>query len=182
MASTIIAICGMAGSGKSTVREFFQEKGFEYVYFGVTEKAIELYGAATEEFERLVRNDVRVKHGMAAMAILAFDKLKKMYDQGQNVVIDNMYSWSEYKFLKESFGQDFRTIAIHTNPELRYTRLSTREVRPRDRETSISRDYSEIEELEKGGPITMAEFNIINEGSAEELSIHVENIYTKIMS
>jgi len=181
MASTIIAICGMAGSGKSTVREFFQEKGYVYVYFGVTEKAIELYGAASEEFERIVRNDVRKEHGMAAMAVLAFDKIKKMYQEGQNIVIDNMYSWSEYKFLKDKFGKDFRTIAIHANPELRYTRLSVREERPRDRKTSISRDYSEIEELEKGGPITMSEFNIINEGSAKELSLQVENVYNKII-
>lgn len=170
----------MAGSGKSTARKFLQNKGYEYVYFGVTEKAIEMYGAATEEFERKVRNQMREEHGMAAMAVLAFDNLKKMYDEGKNVVIDNLYSWSEYKFLKEKFGTDFRTIAIHASPEFRYARLAIRNERPRDRETSISRDYAEIEELEKGGPIAMAEFNVINEGEQAELIEKIEKVFKKI--
>jgi len=35
---------------------------------------------------------------------------------------------------------------------------------------SLSRDISEIEKLDKGGPIAFADFTVMNDGSLEELN------------
>jgi dephospho-CoA kinase len=60
-----------------------------------------------------------------------------------------MYSRSEYKILKEEFGNDFISIAIHAKPALRYSRLEERIIRPLTNLEARSRDHSEIENIEK---------------------------------
>jgi dephospho-CoA kinase len=60
-------------------------------------------------------------------------------------------------------------LAITTNSSVRYQRLATREFRPLTYEQARSRDISEIENLEKGGPISIADYYIDNNGSVEDL-------------
>jgi dephospho-CoA kinase len=60
-----------------------------------------------------------------------------------------MYSRSEYKILKEEFGSNFISIAIHAKPALRYRRLEERIIRPLTNLEARSRDHSEIENIEK---------------------------------
>jgi dephospho-CoA kinase len=47
-------------------------------------------------------------------------------------------------------------------------------------EEAASRDRAEIEKLNKGGPIVMADFTIINESSLENLSKETERIISKL--
>lgn len=180
----LIAICGMAGSGKSTVRELFTKKGFSYVKLGVTEMVIEKYGKTTEELENKVRVEVRQELGMDAMAQIVIPKIDKLLEEGKDVVIDNMYSWSEYKTFKNKYGTGFITLAVLANPQLRYERLAQRKDDPRDfsdHNVSKQRDYREIEMIEKGGPIAMADYYIVNEKSEDNLKDKIEQVYQQIM-
>lgn len=182
---TLVAICGMAGSGKSTTREFFTQKGYEYIHLGVTEFVMKKFGYTNEDLERKAREDIRYKKGMGAFAAIAMPKIKELFKEGKDVVIDNMYSWSEYKLFKEEFRDDFYTIAMLASPKTRYERLASRKDDPNQRDYSDAqivrnRDYHEIEKIEKGGPIAMADFYIINENGKEELIQDIENIYQKI--
>ena len=47
--------------------------------------------------------------------------------------------------------------------------MTTREVRPLTNEQAEARDIAEIENLEKGGPIAMADHFIMNAGSEADL-------------
>ena len=49
-------------------------------------------------------------------------------------------------------------------------------------EEAASRDYSEIENLEKGGPIVMADWTIQNIGTKEEFLTEVDRIINKVVS
>jgi dephospho-CoA kinase len=99
-------------------------------------------------------------------------------------------SWSEYKVLKEKYGDAFKVLAIMASPAVRYTRLSSRgerhgedkekKFRSFTLEESRSRDYSEIENLEKGGPVVMADYTIINEVSLDDFQNAVRNIVQTI--
>lgn len=166
----VIALVGMAGAGKSVVSDFFEVKGFASVYFGavtreeVARRDLEL----NEKNEKMVREELRAKHGMAAYAILNLPKIEKALERG-GVIIDGLYSWSEYKVLKEKLGDDLVVLAVFTPRHLRYERLSKRKIRPLTLEECGSRDYAEIENIEKGGPIAMADFTVINDGSVEHL-------------
>jgi len=60
-------------------------------------------------------------------------------------------------------------VAVYSSPSTRYARLSNRPVRPLKLEEAYSRDEAEIMKLNKGGPIAMADFTIINESSLKDL-------------
>jgi dephospho-CoA kinase len=84
-----------------------------------------------------------------------------------NVVVDGLYSWEEYCYLKERYGDDFIIIAVCTSPQTRYGRLGQRKVRPLTKAQAASRDRAEIEKLNKGGPIAMADFTVLKSGMAD---------------
>ncbi|MBE6552306.1 MAG: dephospho-CoA kinase [Ruminococcaceae bacterium] len=165
----ITAVVGMCGAGKSEVTKVFLEEGYEKVYFGgVTMDVLEKRGLEkNEQNERSVREELRKTYGPAAFAILLVDKIRDLSEKG-NVVLDGLYSWSEYKILKEEFPE-LTLLCVTVDKELRYERLAKRPIRPLTKEQARSRDLSEIENIEKGGPIAFADVTLSNNGTLEEL-------------
>lgn len=170
MANRVLALVGMCGSGKSIVNDYFKEKGFFPVYFGgVTIEEVKKRGLeVNEQNEKTVREELRKEHGMAAYAILNLPKIKDALAKA-NVIVDGLYSWSEYKVLKDEFQDNLVVIAVYAPPKLRYDRLSKRPVRPITAEDASKRDFAEIENIEKAGPITMADYTLINDGDYEKI-------------
>ena len=113
---------------------------------------------------------------MGAFAILSLPKIKAILKQGKRVLIDGLYSFSEYKILREKYGDELFILAVFTPKELRYSRLNSRKERPLTRTEAISRDYSEIENIEKGGPIALADDTIHNGGTKSELITALKQI------
>ena len=176
----IIAICGLAGSGKSEVRKFFEKNGFVYIHLGVTELIIEKHGKTNEKLEREMRKRMREEQGMDVMIQIALPKIVKLLKQKKKVVIDNLYSWGEYKTLRKKYPKTFFTIAVHASPKIRHQRLEKRKFRGLDKKTALTRDYSHIEELDVGGPIVMADFHVINEGKKTDLEKQLEDMYSQL--
>jgi dephospho-CoA kinase len=96
------------------------------------------------------------------------------------VVIDGLYSWEEFKYLKDHYGPEMATVSVLASPATRHRRLSSRAVRPLKKNEALKRDDTEIQNLNKGGPIAIADFNIINEGPLSELNRKVEFVLSKI--
>jgi len=170
MNNKIIAVVGMCGSGKSVAVEEFEKRGFKKVYFGAATMNIlkERNLPINEENERKVREELRSSGDKGISAKIFLPEIRNLYNQGYNIVIESLYSWSEYKYIKEEFGNAFSVLAIITNTPLRRQRLETRDFRPMTNEESLSRDYAEIENIEKGGPIAIADYNILNNSSKED--------------
>ena len=178
MTIRIIATVGLCGSGKSVAGERLEQFGFAKVYFGgltideVKRRNLEV----NEKNERAVREELRRTHGMGAFALLSLPKVEALLAEGKRVLIDGLYSFSEFKILKEKYGDDLLVIAVFTSRKLRYERLRIREVRPLTFDEAVSRDYSEIENIEKGGPIAMADHTILNDGTKQELIDRLDRI------
>ncbi len=166
----VVSVVGMAGSGKSEVARIFQEKGFTKIRFGdVTDQEVARRGLdLNEENERQVRERLRREQGMAAYAKLNLPRIDSALKNG-DVVIDGLYSWEEYTLLKDYYGEDFYVVAVWASPRTRYARLTSRLNRRLTLEEAASRDRAEIENTNKGGPIAMANFTIMNESSLESL-------------
>jgi dephospho-CoA kinase len=173
----IIALVGMCGSGKSIAADYYKEKSYAYIHFGdVTMEEIKKRGlAVNEKNEKTVREDLRKKHGMAAFAVLNLPKIEEALKKG-NVIVDGLYSWSEYKVLKEKFGTGLSVLAVFTPIKDRYYRLSIRDIRPLSEEEARSRDYAEIENIEKGGPIAMADYTVVNDEDIQSLRNKLDKI------
>jgi dephospho-CoA kinase len=112
---------------------------------------------------------------MAAFAVLNLPKIEEALKKG-NVIVDGLYSWSEYKVLKEKFGTGLSVLAVFTPIKDRYYRLSIRDIRPLSEEEARSRDYAEIENIEKGGPIAMADYTVVNDEDIQSLRNKLDKI------
>jgi dephospho-CoA kinase len=177
MFNRIAAIVGMAGAGKSEVASFLTSRGMLYIHFGdITQEELKSRGLPVNEAnERLVREKIRAIHGMAAYAVLNIGRIEDALKSG-NVVVDGLYSWEEYLTLDERFGERLVIVAVTASPATRQRRLAARRVRPLSAEEVASRDRAEIEKLNKGGPIAMADITLVNEGSLEELLRQAERV------
>ena len=173
----VIAIVGMAGSGKSVLSGLLEQKGCTRIRFGdITDSEIHKRGLAlNEENERQVRELLRRELGMAAYAILNRPVIDKAL-QTSDVVVDGLYSWEEYLTLKDYYQDQFYVISVFSSPNRRYARLTKRNHRPLTAIEAASRDKAEIENLNKGGPIAMADYTILNESNLENFHLQASAI------
>ena len=167
----------MPASGKTEAVKIFKRNGFYNVYFGdpVFDRLKKEGLKINESNEREIREKMRSEGGMAVMAKESIPKIEEELKKG-NVVIESMYSWEEYKLIKEKYGSKFKVLAIRASPATRYKRLRNRNKRPLKEKEAISRDYSQLENLNTGGPIAMADFVIVNEGSLKSFKIKVKKL------
>ena len=168
----IIALVGLAGSGKSSAVEYLTEKGFPKIYFGgVIYKAMDEAGIEkTWDNQQQFREEIRRREGKDFVIKRVIKNIHDLVNAGQNkIVLDGLYTWSEYKLLKHEFPGQVVVIAIVTPKYLRYQRMAKRIERPMQPHEVDQRDWSEIENLEKGGPIAIADYFIINDGTLEQL-------------
>lgn len=187
----IIAIVGMCGSGKSIVSDTLVHRGYHYIRFGqITLDEIQKRNLKrTAETEQAIREELRAKHGMAAYATLSLPSVESHLSHA-NVVIDGLYSWSEYKELKNRFGDQLYVVCVYSPPALRYERLTNRQnlhigdtqhkFRSFSKEDARRRDFAEIENLEKGGPIAMADYTILNTTNQADLFAQLDDILENI--
>lgn len=183
MDKKVIVLVGMPGAGKSVCVDFLREKGLPYVYFGgITIDEVKRRGMEVNEAsEKLVREEIRAKEGKGAYAVRIITQIEALFDQGNDIVVaDGLYSWTEYKIFKDSFGKNAIIIAIVSSTDVRHKRLATRPVRPLTEIEATARDYAEIENLEKGGPIANADYFLANENSVEELQADLAQLLPRI--
>ena len=181
----IIAIVGMSGSGKSVIVDYLTEKGYPKVYFGgMIYKEMERRGIErTEdgESEKKFREEIREKEGKDWVVRQVIAETKDLISAGQKrIVLDGVYSWTEYKTLKHEFPKCLTFVAIVADKKLRYDRVSKRPIRAFDATAIRERDRSEIENLEKGGPIVAADYYILNNGTVDDIKNRLDEILKEI--
>lgn len=178
----LIILVGMPGSGKSTCVEYLKEHKLPWVYFGgITIDELKTRGLEVNEVnERFVREDIRVKEGKDAYAKRILTQLEEMENSGDSlIVLDGLYSWTEYRVFKEAYKEKALVIAIAAPRTLRHQRLASRPVRPLTEEQAATRDFAEIEGLEKGGPIANADYTILNTGTPEDLITELQKVLSE---
>lgn len=179
----ILAIVGMSGSGKSIIVDHLTEAGIPKVYFGgMIYKEMEKRGIEySPDNEREFREQIRRDEGTDWVVRQAVAETKDLIAAGQKrIVLDGLYSWTEYNILKHEFPGELTVIAIVAAKPLRYARVAIRPERPFDAQKIRERDYSEIENLEKGGPIAAADYYILNDGTIPEAYAQLDHILKEI--
>ena len=181
----IISIVGMSGSGKSMAVEYLTKNGVPKVHFGnmiyqeMAKRGIErtLDGRSEKEF----REKIRAEEGKDWVVRQAIAEINDLISAGQKrIVLDGVYSWTEYKILKHEFPGELTFVAVVAPRQLRYNRIANRPERPFDAQASRERDYAEIENLEKGAPIAMADYFILNDSDLDHLYAQLKAILNDI--
>ena len=177
-----LALVGMPGAGKTLCAKHLESRGFYQFRFGsiVTDEVERRGWPITPENERIVRETFRAQEGMDAIAKRALPHLKIALDRHGSVIIDGLYSFSEYKLLRTELGADMVVVAIAAPRHLRYERLANRDVRPLTPDEAQQRDWQEIETIEKGGPIAIADYTLVNDGEAEQLLDDLDALLDKL--
>jgi len=179
----IIAFVGLAGAGKSTAVDYIIEKDYPKVYFGgiiyaaMNEAGVDI----TPESQQIFREKIRETEGKDFVVKRVIQQTKDLIEAGQHrIVLDGLYSWTEYKALKHEFPGELSTVAVVAPKKLRHRRLANRPERPFTQEEADKRDWTEIEKLEKGGPIAIADHFIINDGDLNNLHKQIDKILDEI--
>jgi dephospho-CoA kinase len=181
----ILAIVGMSGSGKSVIVDHLTSKGYPKVYFGgMIYKEMEKRGIErTEdgESEKKFREQIREEEGKDWVVRQVIAEVKDLIAAGQKrIILDGVYSWTEYCILKHEFPKALTFLAVVVDKKLRYERVAVRPGRAFDGNAIRERDRSEIENLEKGGPIVAADYYVLNNGTVEELEKATDEVLKEI--
>ena len=177
----IVAIVGMTGSGKSTAAGCLVDRGWLHIRFGqATIDRLKEEGKAKSirRTRRRCGNSCAATMAWVRLALLSLSAIEEGLKH-DHVVIDGMYSWSEHKILKEAYGDRIHVVAVVSSPKTRYERLEHRvhdakndpqyRMRPLKADEARKRDHAEIENIEKGGPIAMADFTVVNESMPQNM-------------
>ena len=180
----IIGLTGYFGSGKGTVADYLVKLGFSY--HSCSDILRDELSAANKEhtIENFITlgNELREKHGAG---VLAERLLKKIKDSKEEfALVDSLRHPDEINALKES--GDFHLFSIEASTEIRFERIQIRK-RPEDK---ISyEEFKKQEEFQIAGKghqaqllncRKMADFNVVNEGTVEELQQRVDEILKEI--
>lgn len=175
----IIAFVGLTGSGKSTAVEYLTEKGYPKVYFGgivldeVAKRGLEL----TQENEQPIREELRAKEGKDFVVKRIITQIHDLISAGQHrIVADGLYTWTEYKALKHEFPGELTVLATVTPKHMRKHRMANRPHRPLTSEQVDQRDWAEIENIEKGGPIAIADYYLMNNKDPKHLHEQIDDV------
>lgn len=179
----IVAFVGLAGSGKTEACEYVIAKGFPKVYFGgiILDAMKEAGIDHTEENEKLFREELREREGKDVIVKQIIEQIHNLIDAGQHqIIVESLYTWTEYKALKKEFHSELTVVAMVSPKILRHRRLMNRDIRPLTQAEADQRDWAEIENLEKGGPIAIADHFIMNDKNLENLHAQVDATLSEI--
>lgn len=168
----LLAVCGLAGAGKTTAVDILERLGEgARVYVGsfVTAEAARRGMPSTPQSERNVREDLRAKGGMDALAHMALPTITGIIEAGRVALVDAIYCPEEYDLYRERLGDRVARIALETTRSNREQRLATRALRPINSEALASRDAFELTQLGLAGVIAAAEYRLANNGSLNDL-------------
>ncbi len=177
-----LALVGMPGAGKTLCAQHLEARGFfQFRFGGIIENEVVRRGwAVTPDHERIVREEFRAQDGMDAIAKRALPHLREALTTQRTVVMDGLYSFSEYRTLRREFGDSMVVVAIIAPRALRYDRLAHRAVRPLTPQEAEARDWQEIEKIEKGGPIAIADYPLLNEGDPASLLQGLDHLLERL--
>jgi len=181
----IIGITGTLGAGKGTIVDFLvNEKGFShYSVRGYLLKVIRSRGLEENRDNMVsVANELRKFHGNAYI-------VEQLYldaaHSGNNTIIESIRNTGEIEGLRK-LGK-FILIAVDATPEVRYNRVVFRRSET-DRisyEEFLDNEEREMQSTEPSAQniracMDLADFNLNNDGSFEELHHQIETIFNII--
>ena len=108
-----LALVGMPGSGKTLCAKHLEGQGYFQFRFGsiVVNEVARRGWPVTPENERIVREGFRRDEGMDAIARRALPHLTAALESRHHIIIDGLYSFSEYKTLHRELGAAMVVVA-----------------------------------------------------------------------
>lgn len=173
----VIGVTGLPGSGKSVVARVAKNLGFNIIRMGdVIRDEAAAQDADIGETAVKLRKDYG-KYVVADRCVETIDK--SFFESGNNninYIIEGIRSPAEVEIFKKHF-KDFKVIAIHSSPKVRFMRLKRR------RRSDDSANISEFQKRDDreftfgiGNAIATSDYMIINEGPIWKFKNNIRSI------
>ncbi|HNV12277.1 MAG TPA: hypothetical protein PK686_02665 [bacterium] len=182
MQKIVIGLVGQIACGKGVVKKYLinTNNASDYRFSTILRDAmgrlsIETSRENLQKFSTLIRQNFGEDILAKAIAQDARD------DQSQFIVIDGIRRMADIKYLKEL--PEFRLISIFADKDIRLQRVINRNENPGDdKKTMEEFEKEEMAETEEQIPEVMshADFNIINNGTWDELHSQIDKIVAEI--
>jgi dephospho-CoA kinase len=176
----VVGLAGMPGSGKSLVVETARELGYAIVIMGdvIREETLKLGLDLTPQNVGKVMLQLRADGGVTVVAQKCIPKIEAQ--EKSKVLIDGLRSLHEVEAFKTHFAK-FSIAAVHSSPEIRFTRLSNRRRSDDSNGWTVfhERDMRELS-VGLGDVIAMAEQMIINDAGATEVKARIAEALRRI--
>lgn len=175
---SIIALVGLPGAGKTEAADFFVKRKLPIISFGkVINEYIDSHKLEhSEAVHKKVREEIRVKHGREALAVLNKEKINDALENNNIVIIDGMRSWEEYLYLKQTLPKvRIFIVALYADKDKRYKRIAKRTYRAQL--FGEQRDIDELIGTNMGPTIAFADFTVKNNFSIQEFHDKLEEVY-----
>jgi dephospho-CoA kinase len=180
----IVGLIGLAGAGKSTAaRMIVNEYTFELIRLGdhIRDFLAKNGLAATPENERIAQVAIRQEYGMGALMRLSVPRIEKALLGGSNILIDSMCSFSEKEYLHHlKIDCALNVVAVHAPMGKRQLQLIGRSQRPLSYEQMAERDVLEVDQLEKGKLLALADHHLVNNDITDLFEEAVRSLMLKI--
>ncbi|KAK5575577.1 hypothetical protein RB653_006710 [Dictyostelium firmibasis] len=167
----IIGVCGLNASGKSTVCNFYKNKGFIVISLSDIIRQTLKERNVSETRDNLINlgNELRNKSGAGVLANLTIEKL----NQNSNYVIDSIRHPDEVNSFRNKFNENgkkiFNLIGIDSSAETRFERTQSRK---RQGDTTTLEEFMSVEKREMNNPdpngqqvskvLEMCDYKILN--------------------
>ena len=165
----VLGFTGMPGSGKSEAMSVAKQRGYPVVRMGdLIWDEVEAQGLErTPKNVGVVANGMRETHGQDVWALRTVERIRGT--PGAVVMIDGIRSNEEVDVFRRELAEDFLLVAIHTDPDERYERLTARG-RDDDADTVDGHKERDGRELNWGiaRTIALADEMLVNAGSLED--------------
>ncbi len=185
----IIGVAGTLASGKDTVAEYLEEKGF--THYSTSDVIRDILREEKVEINRdnLVKraNELRTKHGNGVLAKLAVEKCGK----AKNKVISAIRNPGEIEYLREQ-GEKFSMIFVDASIKTRFDRIVNRNKERGEDNYSDFETFKakEERELKSDNPASqqitkcreMADHIIENNSTFEMFYADIEKIIKEVVS
>jgi len=178
----VIGLAGEIACGKGAAKKYLMEKygASDYRFSTILRDILKrLHLESSRENLQHISTTLRQHFGEDLLANAMAQDIKD--DTHPFIVIDGIRRLADIKFLKEIPG--FHLISIITDPELRYQRvLSRNENKDDDKKTweDFLKDHEAETEAQIPEVMKTAQYEIINEGSFEELEQKIDYIVADI--
>lgn len=174
----IVGLVGPFGSGKTTVAQYLNKKGFKSIKLSgfLEEEAKKKFGKIDRKGLQDIGNEFRKKYGPDILAKWAIEKAQ----DEKKIVIDGIRNLVEIKFLKKQ--DDFFLLGIMAESKLRFERL-----KGKNKGLKTFEDFLRFDARDKGRGqsksglqvakcLEKADFLIENNGSTEKLLLAIDQL------
>lgn len=176
------------GSGKEILKDIISKKVPNY---SVSLSSVIKTMGKRKEFSRTdlqdLGDELRKKYGNHILAKLAIEYLQR---NRPLIIVDGIRNLGEAEYLRKTFGENFKLIAIDAPAQIRFERISARK-RSGDPETF--EQFLEMEKRDRGEEqpsygqqvqkcMDIADFKIDNSGTIAELEKRIDGILSEIFA